>query len=155
MIKYLILSIKTYVSSRETYILKGTQKKHLIEMVLLSTHNKKYNLVATYDNVSTMLDNLGWGSLENRRIDSRLFMFHRIIYGYVAIQIPTYFEKPQFTCHMHPLSYRQIHTHAVYYQQSFYPATIVLWNKLPSEIVLMDDLDSLKEGVSKINHQSP
>ena len=50
---------------------------------------------------------------------------------------------------------RQIHTHAVYYQQSFYPATIVLWNKLPSEIVLMDDLDSFKEGVSKINHQSP
>ena len=52
----------------------------------------KYNY-STYDSVSTMLNNLGWRSLENRRIDSRLFMFHRIIYGYVAIQIPTYFEK--------------------------------------------------------------
>ena len=83
-------------------------------------------------------------------------MFHQIIYGYVAIQIPTYFEKPQrFTPHMHPLSYRQINAHAVYYQQSFYPASIILCNKLPSEIVLMDDLDSFKEGVSNINHQSP
>ena len=114
----------------------------------------KYNY-STYDSVSTMLNNLGWRSLENRRIDSRLFMFLRIIYGYVAIQIPTYFEKPQrFTRPMHPLSYRQIHTHAVYYQQSFYPATIVLRNKLPSETVLMDYLESFK-GVSKINHQSP
>ena len=115
------------------------------------------NNYSTYDSVSTMLDNLCWRSLENRRINSRVVMFQRIIYGYVAIQIPTYFEKPQrFTRHMHPLSYRQIHhTHAVYYQQSFYPAIIVLWNKLPSEIVLMDDLDSFKEGVSEINHQSP
>ena len=111
---------------------------------------------STYDSVSTILDNLGWRSLENRRIDSRLFMFQRIIYGYVVIQIPTYFEKPQrLTRHMHPLSYRQIHTHAVYYQHMFFPATIVLWNKLPSEIVLMDDLESFKQGVSKINHQSP
>ena len=132
---------------------QNTQK---IEMVQRRAARWVNNNYSTYDSVSTMLDNLGWRSLENRRIDSRLFMFHRIIYGYVAIQIPTYFEKPQrFTRHMHPLSYRQIHTHAVYYQQSFYPATIVLGNKLPSEIVLMDDLDSFKEGVSKINHQSP
>ena len=132
------------------------QNNQKIEMVQRRAARWVNNNYSTYDSGSTMLDNLGWRSLENRRIDSRLFMFHRIIYGYVAIQIPTYFEKPQrFTRHMHPLSYRQIHTHAVYYQQSFYPATIVLWNKLPSEIVLMDDLDSFKEGVSKINHQSP
>ena len=33
--------------------------------------------------------------------------------------------------------------------------TIVLWNILPSDIVLRADLDSFKEGVCKINHQSP
>ena len=94
----------------------------------------KYNY-STYDTVSTMLDNLCWRSLENRRIDSRLFMFHRVIYGYVAIQIPPYFEKPQrFTRHMHPLSYRQIYTHAVYYQQSFYPATIVYGINSPQRL---------------------
>ena len=54
-----------------------------------------------------MLVNLGLRSLENRRIDFHRFMFHQIIYGYVAIQVPTimYFEKPQqFTRHMHSLS---------------------------------------------------
>ena len=116
------------------------------------------NNYSTYDSISTMLDNLGWRSLENRRIDSLLFMFHRIIYGYVAIQIPTYFEKPQgFTRHMHPLSYtRQIHTHAVYYQQSFYPATIVLWNKLPSEIfswmiLTPSKMESARSTISPLN----
>ena len=114
------------------------------------------NNYSPYDSVSNMLDGLGWRSLENRRIDSRLVMFYRIIHGYVAIQIPTYFEKPQrYTRQTHPLCFRQIHTFAAYYQQSFYPATIVLWNRLPSDIVLRVDLDSFKEGVCKINHQSP
>ena len=75
------------------------------------------NSYSPYDSVSNMLDNLGWRSLENRRIDSCLVMFHKIIYCHVAIQIPTYFEKPyRYTRHMHPLSYRQIHTSATYYQ---------------------------------------
>ena len=60
------------------------------------------NNYSPYDSVSNMLDNLGWRSLENRRIDSRLVMFCRIIHGYVAIQIPRYFEKPQrYTRHTH------------------------------------------------------
>ena len=55
-----------------------------------------------------MLDDLGWRSLENRRIDCRLVLFYKIIYGNVAIQIPDDFEKPRrYTRHMHPLSFRQ------------------------------------------------
>ena len=73
----------------------------------------------------------------------------------MAIQIPYYFEKPRrYTRHMHPLAFRKIHASASYYQQSFYPATIVLWNALPVDIALRTDLDSFKEGVCKINHKS-
>ena len=139
-------------TSWSPYTKQNTQK---IEMVQRRAARWVKNNYSTYDSVSTMLDNLGWRSLENRRIDSRgLFIFHRIIYGYVAIQIPTHFEKPQrFTRHMHPFSNRQIHAHALYYQQSFYPARIILWNKLHSKIVLMDDLDSFKEGVQRRSQQ--
>ena len=132
------------------------QNINKIEMIQRRAARWVKNNYSPYDSVSNMLDGLGWRSLENRRLDSRLVMFYRIIHGYVAIQIPTYFEKPQrYTRHMHPLCFRQIHTFAAYYQQSFYPATIVLWNRLPSDIVLRADLDSFKEGVCKINHQSP
>ena len=73
---------------------------------------------------------------------------NQIIHDYMVIQIPIYFEKPQrYTHHMHPLCYRQIDTSAAYYQQSFYPVTIVLWNRLPPDIVLRADLDTFKEGV--------
>ena len=74
---------------------------------------------STHSSVSNMLADLGWRSLKNRRIDSQLVMFYKIVHGYVAIDIPPYFEKPQrYTRHMHPLSFRQIHTKATYYQKA-------------------------------------
>ena len=117
------------------YTKQNTQK---IKMIQRRAARWVKNNYSTYNSVSTMPDNLGWRTL---------FMFHIIIYGFVAIQIQTYFEKPQQ--YTHP-----IHTHVIYYQQSFYPATIVLWNKLLLKIVLMDDLNSFKERVNKINNQS-
>ena len=96
-----------------------------IEMIQRRAARSVKNNYSTYDSVSDMLDNLGWRSFENKRIDARLVMFYKIVHCHVAIQIQSYFEKPQrYTRHMYPLSFRQIHTSATYYQQSFYPATI-------------------------------
>ena len=98
-----------------------------------------------------MLFELGWRSLADRRIDARMILLYKIINGYVAIQLPSYFERPtRYTRHMHPLAFRQIHTGVKYEQKSFYPALIVLWNRLPSEVVLLDDLDSFRRGVSQL-----
>ena len=84
-------------------------------------------------------------------------MFHRIIYGYVAIQVPSYFKRPEvLTRHMHPLAFRRIiHTNTSYYQYSFYPAATALWNKLEPEITLISDPNSFKERVRVISHLSP
>lgn len=109
-----------------------------------------------YDSVTEMLKNLGWRSLEQRRYDARLLMFCKIVNGHVAIQLPGYFEHPsRYTRHMHSLSFRQIHTSANYYQFSFYPMSIVLWNRLPQHVPVLSDLDSFKLGVTKINHAYP
>ena len=114
------------------------------------------NDYSTQSSVKAMLCNLGWWSLENRRIDVRLTMFYKIVYGLVAIPLPSYFVHPEvYTRHMHSLSYRQIHTSTRYYQYSFFPMIVVLWNKLQADLVLVSDLDSFKSGVSKINHIHP
>ena len=42
-----------------------------------------------------MLSNLGWRSLENRRIDTCLAIFYKIVYGPVAVLLPSYFEHPE------------------------------------------------------------
>ena len=52
------------------------------------------NKFSNYDSVTDMLSERGWRSLECRRIDARMIMFYKIVYGYVAIDLPTYFEKP-------------------------------------------------------------
>ena len=63
---------------------------------------------SSYDNVTEMLSDLGWRSLENRRNDARLAMFYKITYGLVAVSVPTYFQRPiRLSRHMHPLSFRR------------------------------------------------
>ena len=79
-------------------------------------------------------------------MDTGLAMFDKI----VAIPLPSYFEHPEvYTCHMHSLSYRQIHTSVCYYKYSFFPIPIVLWNRLPADLVLQGshrlDLESFLE----------
>ena len=111
------------------------------------------NDYSSYSSVTDMLSNLGWRFLENRRTDTRLAMFYKIVYGLVAIPLPSFFEHPEvYTRYMHALSYIQIHTSVCYYKYSFFPISIVLWNKLPADLVLVHDLDSFKSGVSKISH---
>ena len=107
--------------------------------------------------VTAMLSNLGWRSLEYRHYDSRLAMFYKIQYGLVAVQMPSYFERPKrITRHSqyNPLGF-QVFACTDYYRCSFYPMTIVLWNRLPLEIVLLPDLDPCKREVSKINYSMP
>ena len=92
------------------------------------------------------------------RYDSRLAMFYKIQYGLVAITIPSYFERPtRITRHSYnnPLGFRQVFASTDYYRCSFYPMTIVLWNRLPAETVLLTDLDCFKNEVSKISYAMP
>ena len=132
------------------------ENKSKIEKVQRRAARWVSNEYSTYSSVTDMLSNLGWRSLENRRTDARLTMFYKIVYGLVAIPLPSYFVRPEVdTRHMHSLSYRQIHTSVCYYQVSFFPMSVVLWNKLPADLVLVSDLDSFKTGVSKINHVHP
>ena len=83
---------------------------------------------------------------------------YKIVYGLVAIPLPSYFVHPEvYIRHMHSLSrsYRQIHISVCCYEYSFFPMLVVLWNKLPAYLVFVSDLDSFKTGVSKINHVNP
>ena len=47
--------------------------------------------------VSNMMRNLGWRSLENRRFDAHLITFYKVVHGFVAIPVPSYFKQPKDT----------------------------------------------------------
>ena len=124
-----------------------------IEMVQRRAARWVTNDYSYHNSVTHMLDKLGWRSLENRRYDSRLLMFYKIVHGLVAVPMPPYVTPPtRLTRHLHPLSFRQIPTPSNYYKFSFYPATIVLWNSLPANIVQAPTLDQFRLGVTKLDH---
>ena len=123
-----------------------------IEMLQRRAARWVCNDYSPYSSVTDMLSNLGWRSLELRRYDSCIATFYKIVYGLVAIPVPPYFEHTMIQTHHHPLVYRQIHTSFSYYYYSFFPLMVILWNRLPADLVLDSDLDSFKQGVSKINH---
>ena len=112
-----------------------------------------------YSSVTVMMSNLGswmvWRSLETDVMMCTL-QCYKIVYGLVAIAVPSYFERPEvYTHHTHPFTFRQIHNPVCYYLYCFFPNTVVLWNRFPADLVLNPDLDSFKAGVSKINHAHP
>ena len=88
-------------------------------------------------------------TLEQRRVDAKVIMMFKIIHGLVAIPVPPYFKQPmRSTRHSHPLALRQIHTTANYYKFAFFPSTVVYWNQLPAQIVLLPTLDQFSVASS-------
>ena len=61
-----------------------------IEMVQRRAGRWVLNDNSPYSSVSDMLEKLNWHTLEQRCADSRLVLFYKIIYGYVAVPLPTY-----------------------------------------------------------------
>ena len=64
-----------------------------IEMTQLRAARWVKNQFFQYESVTNMLSELGWRSLEDRRIDARLIMFYKIVHGYYGVSrniIPLY-----------------------------------------------------------------
>ena len=111
------------------------------------------NSYSNYDSVTAMQSDLGLRSLEQRRVDASVIMLYKIIHGVVAISLPVYFEQlSRQTRHL--LAFRQIHTTANYYKYSP-PLSIVYWNRLPAEAVMLPTLDQFSEAVQSLDHRLP
>ena len=62
------------------------------------------NDYSLYSSVTQMIISLGWRSLDQRRADARLIMFYKIVYGLVAIHLPTHVQRQvMMTRTMHPV----------------------------------------------------
>ena len=110
----------------------------------------------TRSSVTAMLNQLGWRTLEQRRADARLCLFYKIVYGLVAVPLPEYVQRThRVSRYCHSMTFRQIQTSQNYYKYSFFPLAIVQWNALPEAVVSLQDLDSFKVAVSKLQHSKP
>ena len=102
--------------------------------------------------VSDMLTILGWRSLQNRRIDSRLAMLYKINNNLVAIPSNPYLIPiSRRTRHTHTVAFQIPHCRSDYRKYSFFPRTIRDWNSLPPDIPTAKTLESFKTLVAKLN----
>ena len=84
-----------------------------------------------------MLDELGWPSLEARRDQSSLLLFHKIHCGAVSIEKDNYMTPAhslKTTRSSHSAQYRRHQTYSNALENSFFPRTIPHWNNLSRSV---------------------
>lgn len=116
---------------------KGVERNgaHRIEMVQRRAARWVLSRYQRLDSVSSMLQELKWRTLEQRRVDSRLMLLYKIVHGLVAVDPGDLLRKPlRKTRKTKEHSFLPIRCNTEAFRLSFYPRTISDWNSLSNEI---------------------
>ena len=128
----------------------GAEKTEMVQRRTTRWTLKRYHNTSS---TSSMLLDLGWTSLEQRRADSRLTFLYKIHKGHVPIEASKHLQPmKRRSRHSHSNSFIPLSTSTSSHHLSFYPRTITQWNSLPQSIFDNDDLTSFKHSVSSISH---
>ena len=104
---------------------------------------------STYSSVTKMLKDLGWEPLAQRRTDARLSLMYQITHGLVAIPTDNILVK-QGSCTRASTkgTFRHLKFDSKEYEYSYFPRTIIDWNKLDSSITSADCIDTFRSRLS-------
>ena len=118
---------------------EGLYTEHMVKgtIILFSRYSR-------HSSVTTMLNELDWKSLEKRRDDSILVMFHKIINQYVDIPYDHILHKVPSTTRSSSRKYLHLPSKIDSYMQSFFPKAIRLWYHLPDHLMETDNVDTFK-----------
>ena len=102
--------------------------------------------------VNAMLDQLGWETLQARRVKMRLILLYKATKNLVSVDSHLYLTPHHSrTRQEHDQAFQQISTKQNYHLYSFYPRTIPLWNNLPACIIASKDITSFKKKLADHN----
>ena len=112
-----------------------------IEMVQRRAARFACHDYSRYSHVSTLINALGWESLEQRRLNNQVCMFYSRLVG---ITLPAEMN-PVTRVSRYPncAPFQQLITLNDTYKYSFYPRTIRIWNNIPLPTI-PDSLDKFK-----------
>ena len=74
----------------------------------------------------------------------RLTLLYKIIYGLVELSLPDYIIPAPRATRGHTIKFVQPPMHTDSYKYSFFPNSVSHWNKLPSKIDDITDLNNLQ-----------
>ncbi len=101
--------------------------------------------------INAILEDLGLGTLEERRQQQHLTLMYKILHGTVALTpadlglLPA--ENRTRTTHIHKLRHQGSTTKELLH--SFIPRTITEWNRLPASLAEAGSLESFKSQLYK------
>ena len=129
------------------------ENQNKIEMVQTRAARFACNNYRYEASVTTMLDELGWRSLKQRRANQRLIMLYKIVNNLVEVDLSE--ELIPLTRHFrnsHAKSSRIPLKKKTYLQYSFLPRTIKQWKSLPATIATALSLNVFKSGICDLKH---
>ena len=88
-----------------------------------------------HGSVATLLKDLGWKSLKNRREVDRLCLLKKGLDNNAILPLDELSKPARETRHMHNRYYTTIYAHTNIFKFSFVPRTIRDWNNLPHIVV--------------------
>ena len=98
--------------------------------------------------VTSMLQQLQWPTLQERRAQAKVTMMHRIVNK--TVDIPTTHLHPTTSVRGHSQRFLVPFARTQTYQRSFFPDTIRIWNSLPQTVVSCTSTDSFKGKVQTV-----
>jgi len=93
-----------------------------------------------------MLDQLGWESLETRRVKQQLITMYKITHNLIDVPAHTYLTPSTSTTRSaHSYKYQVYATSTDTFKFSYFPRTIRTWNQLPASIAEASSLASFRK----------
>ena len=101
-----------------------------------------------HSSVTDMLNHLKLETLKKRRQQAKLATLYRATHNLIDIDNDQ-LEPAHSRTRGHHHKFLKPSTHIKCYQDSFFPSTITMWNRLPQEIVDSPSLQSFKAALAK------
>ena len=106
------------------------------------------NDYSRYSSVTSLLQQLQWPTLEERRKKARLSLLYKANNNLIALQVPPYYQtRPTQTRLHHQSSFIHPFTRTSSYMNSFFPRTIKEWNTLPPTTVASNSLTIFQSSI--------
>ena len=122
--------------------LDKVQRRATLHVMAATTYKEQ-----TQGCVTAMVNSLGWETLQDRRKMQRLTMLFQINPNLVEIPEPESIVWSNGSRRRGSQRFFVPYTSVTVYKMSFFPRTIQDWNKLPSSITDMQDIEALHATV--------
>ena len=103
-----------------------------------------------YSSVKSMMEDLKWPSLEERRARNKVTLMYRIVRQQIAIDREIMTKSSASNNRGHSWKFHLPYARTQAYKFSFFPSTIRLWNLLLAEAVDSPTIDAFRNRISKI-----